>query len=38
MKLLLLFTLIFSILLAARPSPLIPATWRLHRQSGPGTQ
>jgi hypothetical protein len=29
MKLLFLFTLILSILLASRQTPLIPATWRL---------
>jgi hypothetical protein len=29
MKLLFLFTLILSILVASRPTPLIPATWRL---------
>jgi len=32
MKLLFLFTLILSILLASRQSPLIPASWRMGRR------
>jgi hypothetical protein len=32
MKLLFLFTLILSILIASRQTPLIPATWRMGRR------
>jgi hypothetical protein len=32
MKLLFLFTLILSILVASRPTPLIPAAWRMGRR------